>query len=118
MRGIETTKLPVNVILVSDHGMKELTVKEETYIFTDELIDRKNPAVKVANGGTQTHLYVENKNVEDSVYAILKKKEKNYTVLRKTEFPERWQYKNDRVGDLMVIANRDIIFGKGVGKDF
>jgi hypothetical protein len=57
MAGIESTKLPVNVILVSDHGMYELTVQEETYIFIDELIDRKDPSVKLANGGTQTHLY-------------------------------------------------------------
>jgi predicted AlkP superfamily pyrophosphatase or phosphodiesterase len=118
MHGIETTKLPVNVILVSDHGMKELTVKEETYIFIDELIDRKNPAVKVANGGTQTHLYVENKNAEDSVYAILKKNEKNYTVMRKNEFPERWNYNNYRVGDLMVIADEGYYIREGSRERF
>ncbi|MEY4931392.1 MAG: hypothetical protein RI909_2116, partial [Bacteroidota bacterium] len=104
MTGIKSTKLPVNVILVSDHGMHELTVKEETYIFIDELIDRKNPSVKLANGGTQTHLYINDPNKRDSVYAVLKKQEGKFTVLKKEEFPSRWHYQHDRIGDLLVEA--------------
>jgi predicted AlkP superfamily pyrophosphatase or phosphodiesterase len=105
MKGVVSTKLPVNVILVSDHGMHELTVEESTYIFIDELIDRKNPNVKLVNGGTQTHLYITDKHKRDSVYDVLKKNEKNYTVLKKEDYPARWYYNNsDRVGDLMVLA--------------
>jgi predicted AlkP superfamily pyrophosphatase or phosphodiesterase len=104
MAGVESTKLPVNVILVSDHGMHELTVKEETYVFIDELIDRKNPSVKVVNSGTQTHLYFSDLKKRDSVYAALKAKEKDVRVLKKEDFPERWHYQNDRAGDLLVLA--------------
>jgi alkaline phosphatase D len=84
--------------------MSELTVQEETYIFIDELIDRKNPFVKLANGGTQTHLYVSDVHRRDSVYTVLKNSEKNYDVLKKENFPARWNYQHDRVGDLMVVA--------------
>jgi alkaline phosphatase D len=104
MSGVQSTYLPVNVILVSDHGMSELTVLEDTYIFIDELIDRKNPFVKLANGGTQTHLYISDRHKRDSVYTVLKNSEKNYHVLRKENFPARWNYQQDRVGDLMVVA--------------
>jgi alkaline phosphatase D len=104
MRGVQSTNLSVNVILVSDHGMSELTVQEETYIFIDELIDRKNPFVKLANGGTQTHLYISDVHRRDSVYTVLKNSEKNYNVLKKENFPARWNYQHDRVGDLMVVA--------------
>lgn len=105
MKEMTETHLPVNVILVSDHGMHELTVEESTYIFIDELIDRKNPHVKLVNGGTQTHLYISDKHKRDSVYAVLKKNEKNYTVLKKEDYPARWYYQNPRTGDLMILAN-------------
>jgi len=104
MAGVESTKLPVNVILVSDHGMNELIVREETYIFIDELIDRKNPSVKVVNSGTQTHLYFSDLKKRDSVYAVLKANEKDYRVLKKEDFPARWHYQNDRAGDLLVLV--------------
>lgn len=102
MTGIESTKLPVNVILVSDHGMYELTVQEETYIFIDELIDRKNPSVKLANGGTQAHLYIKDSNKRDSVYAVLKKYEGKFKVMKKEEFPSQWHYQHNRIGDLLI----------------
>lgn len=113
MQRVEATSLPVNVILVSDHGMKELSVEEKTYIFINELIDRKNRAVIIANGGTQTHLYIQDKHKQDSAYAVLKKNEKNYTVMRKSEYPERWHYKNDRVGDLMIVADPGFYIREG-----
>lgn len=105
MKGVTETTLPVNVILVSDHGMHELTAEESTYIFIDELVDRKNPNVKLVNGGTQTHLYIPDKQKRDSVYAVLKKNERNYKVLKKEDYPARWYYQNERTGDLMVMAN-------------
>jgi predicted AlkP superfamily pyrophosphatase or phosphodiesterase len=118
MRGIYETSLPVNVILVSDHGMHELTVEESTYIFIDELIDRKNPHVKLVNGGTQTHLYITDKHKRDSVYDVLKTKEKNYTVLKREDYPARWHYQNVRVGDLMVLANSHHYIREGTRERF
>jgi len=105
MDGVKATKLPVNVILVSDHGMSELTTAEETYIFVDELIDRKNSSVKLVNGGTQTHLYISDHTKRDSVYLALKNKEKNYRVLKKANNPAQWNYLHDRVGDLLIVAS-------------
>ncbi|MBK7649588.1 MAG: alkaline phosphatase family protein [Flammeovirgaceae bacterium] len=84
----------------------------------DELIDRKNPAVKVANGGTQAHVYVDDKHKLDSIYITLKSVEKNYTVLKREEYPERWHYKNDRVGDLMVIADEGYYIREGSRERF
>lgn len=118
MTGIESTKLPVNVILVSDHGMYELNVQEETFIFIDELIDRKNPSVKLANGGTQAHLYIKDSNKRDSVYAVLKKQEGKFTVMKKEEFPSRWHYQHDRVGDLLVEAKPGYYIREGSRERF
>jgi hypothetical protein len=45
------------------------------------------------------------KHKRDSVYQVLKRNAKNYTVLKKEEYPARWYYQNARTGDLMVMAN-------------
>jgi alkaline phosphatase D len=101
---VEATRLPVNIIIVSDHGMQEVIVKEETTIFIDELIDRKNNLLKLVNNGTHTHLYISNEQARDSVYAVLKKTEVKYSIYKKEELPARWNYKHDRVGDLLLVA--------------
>lgn len=116
--GVKATRLPVNVILVSDHGMKELTVEEQTFIFVDELVDRKNKSVKLVNGGTQTHLYVDSKSRKDSLFAVLKQLEKNFTVLKKEDYPAAWHYTHERVGDIMIIANEGYYIREGTRERF
>lgn len=105
MKGIKSTALPVNVILVSDHGMKELEMKSDTFIFLDELLDLKSKKLKLVNGGTQTHIYTANPHQTDSLYAILKSKESNFKVIRKSDFKREWNYDHYRVGDLLILAN-------------
>lgn len=118
MIGVNTTRLPVNMILVSDHGMKELTMDEQSSIFVDELVDRKNRSVKLVNGGTQTHLYVASKAKQDSLFAALKKGEKNFTVLKKEDYPTAWHYTHERVGDIMIIANEGYYIREGSRERF
>ncbi len=118
MVGVKATHLPVNILLVSDHGMKELTVAEQTYIFIDELVDRKDRSIKLVNGGTQTHLYVEGEIKRDSLYTLLKQKEKNFTVLKKVEYLPRWNYNHLRVGDLMVMAEPGYYIREGTRERF
>lgn len=118
MLGVKTTQLPVNVILVSDHGMSELTVAQETYIFLGGLINRKDTSVVAVNGGTQTHLYIRNKQKRDSLYAALKSKEKNFKVLKREEFQPQWKYQTDRTGDLMIMAAEGHYIREGSGEQF
>ena len=104
LKGLQSINLPVNVILVSDHGMSELTEQPEAFIFFDELINKKDTSVIVVNGGTQAHLYIFNKTKRDSVYNFLKSNEKNFRIYRKEDFPDQWKYKAERCGDLLITA--------------
>lgn len=106
VQGLKKIALPVNVIVVSDHGMAELTVQQDTYIFMDDLFNRRDTSIIAAVGGTQVHLYIRNKKKLDSVYSMLMAKRKNFSVLRKNEYPDGWNYKVDRAGDLMIIADQ------------
>jgi predicted AlkP superfamily pyrophosphatase or phosphodiesterase len=104
MSRIDSTKLPVNMVLVSDHGMKELIDKTSTYIYLDELV-KTNRTIKVVNGGTQAHLYTGSKAQSDSLASALNKIAKNFTVVSQKDFPAAWHYNNPRSGDILVIAN-------------
>lgn len=105
MNGLETINLPVNVILVSDHGLKELEVQEKTYIFLDEVLDLNHSGLKVINGGTQAHFYTRDEVQTDSLYRVLKQKAQNYFVLKRSEFLKRWNYDHERSGDIMMMAH-------------
>lgn len=104
LTGLKNIDLPVNVIVVSDHGMKEIIQSPDSFIFLSELVDTRRSDVQVFNGGTQAHIYVSNPSKRDSLYSLLKTKEKNFKVYKQEEFPDRWQYRNDRAGDLLIVA--------------
>lgn len=104
MNKLETLDLSVNIIVVSDHGMKELKRKPSTYIFLPEALDTEASDIKVANGGTHAHIYVTNELKRDSLYTVLSKTKGKFTVYNQDEFPERWHYKHPRSGDLLIAA--------------
>lgn len=104
MQRVDSTKLPVNVVIVSDHGMSELTEAPETYIFLDEIVTTREGSVTVSNGGTQAHLYTASQAKKDSLYTLLKSKERDFTVVRREDFPTQWHYAHPRSGDLLIVA--------------
>jgi alkaline phosphatase D len=104
-RALQKHNLAVNVILVSDHGMEELEAEPDTYIFLDELMNRKDTAVKVANGGTQAHVYVNDQAKLDSLHTSLASMSQKFTVYEGNEFPARWHYESARAGDLLITAH-------------
>jgi predicted AlkP superfamily pyrophosphatase or phosphodiesterase len=103
MNGLKELNLPLNIFLVSDHGMKELKHQVETYIFLDEIIPSDFNIISV-NGGTQAHIYTSGLQQRDSLYSLLSANIKNYTVLKREEFPERWHYDNERSGNILIVA--------------
>ena len=102
MDKLKSIQLPVNLVVVSDHGMVELKQEEATYITLSKLFDVRETSVIFVNGGTQTHLYT---NRPDSLYDVLKEQENHYKVYKRSEFPAWWHYDNERAGDLMMVAD-------------
>jgi predicted AlkP superfamily pyrophosphatase or phosphodiesterase len=105
MNELQTINLPVNVIVVSDHGMHELKTQSETFIFLDEILNPADTTIKIANGGTQAHIYIQDNRKIDSIYTALKRNAKNFSVYKQKEFPARWHYANQRSGDLLITAH-------------
>ena len=104
MEELKKINLPINVIIVSDHGMEELIKRPETYIFLNEVMNRKDSATTVVNAGTHAHIYLNRKSQVDSLYDHLKSKARHYSVYKREEFPSRWHYDTPRAGDLLMTA--------------
>jgi alkaline phosphatase D len=113
MTELKKLDFPVNVILVSDHGANEITVKKNTFIFLDELLNLASPSVKVANGGSQVHLYVENRRQLDSLRSLLDRKKKHFKIYDREDFPQRWHYNHERSGDILLVAEPGYYFRDG-----
>jgi len=102
MDGLEEVNLPVNVIIVSDHGMQQL-YKDKVVYLDDYLKD--TTGVRIVGGGAHTNLYIPNKETRNKVYKILKNVD-HITVYKKEEVPEHFGYKNNiRIGDLTVSTH-------------
>mgnify|MGYP003575496641 CR=1 FL=1 len=104
LKSLSLLNLPVNVVIVSDHGMEELKQHADTYIFLDEIINRKDTSIKVANGGTQAHIYIRDYGKLESTYKSLQASAENFTVYKQADFPKRWHYNTTRSGDLLITA--------------
>lgn len=98
---LKKIKLPVNVIIVSDHGMVELKQDKSTYLTLNKMFNIKDTSVVFVNGGTQTHFYTRK---PDSLYQLLKKQEDHFKVYKSSQFPSRWHYDHPRSGDVLMVA--------------
>jgi predicted AlkP superfamily pyrophosphatase or phosphodiesterase len=107
----KTTGLPVNFVVVSDHGMTE--------------VDRDHPlALPVAidpekfiipSSGTMVDIHAKNPADIQPLYDLLKKDEKDYKVYLKTNMPDYLHYgsKDDtmnRIGDILIIPEWPKVF--------
>ena len=97
--GIQATSLPVNLIIVSDHGMQ--TVQGSVNVA--ELADFSK--VQVVNAGPLLLVYAPDAATADELYKTLKGKSDKFDVYKRDETPARWHYSDDpRIGDLVLIA--------------
>lgn len=102
MANLKRFNLPVNVVIVSDHGMMELKQAEETWITLSRYFNTTDTSLIVVNSGTHAFVYTSR---ADSLVQVLKKQEKHFVVLKKSELPEHWHFKHKRVGDVLIMAN-------------
>jgi predicted AlkP superfamily pyrophosphatase or phosphodiesterase len=105
MTGLKALKSPVNTILVSDHGMTEVTVADSTFVFLDEIYDVRTRRFRTVVSSTLAHLYIDRSSTRDSMITILKARQTQYKVYRKEDLPIQWHYNHYRTGDLVLVAN-------------
>ncbi len=99
--GLQATHLPINLIIVSDHGMQPV---DKGYIVLGQYADltgiRDNTAA-----GTQKLLYVADRDKAEATYRALKGKSPLFDIFRRAETPPEWHYRdNPRIGDLVITT--------------
>ncbi|HEY9117374.1 MAG TPA: ectonucleotide pyrophosphatase/phosphodiesterase [Roseivirga sp.] len=103
--GVEALNLPVDIIVVSDHGMEPIYPKRENYIDFAELTKDLNTQVKSVNNGPHAHFYIDDVDIKEKTFQTLKSKENNFKVYRKEKLPKHLHYgTHERVGDIMIIV--------------
>jgi alkaline phosphatase D len=99
--GIQALQLPVNLIVLSDHGMQN----------SDRVVDLRRYAdfskTRVASSGPIALIYPPDTEARERIYRSLKKKSRAFDVYRREETPPEWHYTdNPRIGDLVVVAQQ------------
>ena len=108
-KGVEASGLPVNIIIVSDHGMSPLPT---TNYIPIEVI--KNDSLFFAiNNGAIINIHPKNDSQIDVIYQYLKEKENNFKVY-KTENTPGFEYtpKNKDWGSIQIIPNFGYYFNR------
>ncbi|HTP89829.1 MAG TPA: ectonucleotide pyrophosphatase/phosphodiesterase [Bryobacteraceae bacterium] len=102
---IQGLGLPVNLIVVADHGMQKVSGSVNLSDYTD--LSR----MKVVNGGPYALLYAPDAAAADRAYRELKGKNPKFDVYRRRETPPELHYSdNDRIGDLVAVARQPTLF--------
>jgi alkaline phosphatase D len=97
--GIQTIPLPINLIVVSDHGMQTVRGVVNLSDYADL------SKMRVVNEGPVVLLYGPDPGTTEKVYAQLKGKSPKFDVYRRAETPKQWHYSaSDRIGDLVVYV--------------
>jgi predicted AlkP superfamily pyrophosphatase or phosphodiesterase len=116
---VAETKLPVNFIFVSDHGMtavdRENPIKMPAEIDTAKFV--------IPSSGTMMVLHAKNKADIQSTYEALKKNENHFKVYLKENMPAAYHYstaddKANRIGDILLVPEWPYVFAQrkpGIG---
>jgi predicted AlkP superfamily pyrophosphatase or phosphodiesterase len=102
---VAKTGLPVNFIVVADHGMT--AVDRDRAILTPRV---DSSVAVVVSGGELVQVYLKKRDSLEAVYNRLKEGAEGYTVYRKAEVPKHLRFGEEddyynRIGDLVLIPN-------------
>jgi predicted AlkP superfamily pyrophosphatase or phosphodiesterase len=108
VREVAALQLPVNFIIVSDHGM---TAADTLHRIT--IPPQATKDMTVAFGSEKVMLYGNETQIRKS-YEYLKQHQEHYTVYLKNETPARWHYGQEdrfnRIGDIVLVAAAGYLF--------
>lgn len=101
-KGVKNIGLPVNIILVSDHGMQQVPVDR---MIPEEILENEQ-MYELANNGAFALVYVRDGVRKKKAFRYLKKREDHFKVYRTKDFPYYSENRsNRRLGDLIVLPD-------------
>lgn len=103
-KDLDALKLPVDLILVSDHGMQDVNDGEVS------LAEDADPAVRIVVNGPIAYIYCKNAETLEKTYARMKKSSR-FDVYKRADTPPSWHLnENPRSGDLVAVVKGSAVF--------
>ncbi|MBP7644756.1 MAG: alkaline phosphatase family protein [Saprospiraceae bacterium] len=108
-KGVAATGLPIDIIIVSDHGMA--TVKTEHLIPIDPI---ENDSYYTAiDNGSMVNIHIKNDSEMDSILQLLASKQNHFKVYKTANTPGfEYKPKNKDWGDIQIIPDFGYYFSK------
>lgn len=103
IEGLEARKIlhRINMVIVSDHGMSQLS--ENRVIYIDDVTD--TASVRIVDRSPVASLWPK-PGKEDEVYRRVAGAHLNLKVYRKSEIPERWNFRSHRrIAPIIAVAD-------------
>lgn len=115
---LEKLNLPINIIIVSDHGMTEVDSDKFEFIASNELKEEIELSYKVIGKGPIVHFY-KNDNPQTNTNSLLErinKDAKNFKCYDSSRTPKKLNFRaSDRIGDFVCMANKEWSIGLSKG---
>ncbi|EAZ80219.1 alkaline phosphatase family protein [Algoriphagus machipongonensis] len=101
--GVKSLGQDVNIIIVSDHGMANVT--KDTYIPLDKITE--GVSGRVVNSGALAHIYLDDPNEKMKAIKLMKKKEAGFVVFDSSDenYYKDVSVYGDRIGDIILLAD-------------
>jgi predicted AlkP superfamily pyrophosphatase or phosphodiesterase len=116
VEAVSRLQLPVNYIVVSDHGMMQADTSHPIILPADIALDD----CKLSFTNEKIMIYNNDPVRIKQLYQSLKAKAAHYRVYLKEETPERWHYGQEdlynRIGDIILLADPGHAFGRKGGR--
>lgn len=100
--------LPINLIVISDHGMMNMPNEKQHFLPLEELADvKEDTTIQYTSSGFQANIYVKDKIKQKKIVQSIQKSihKDKYNVYLKKNTPKYWGYRNSElVGDIIVEA--------------
>ncbi len=115
---LKQLKLPINIIIVSDHGMSKVDPAKFEIIADNELKEEIELSYKVVGSGPIVQFY-KNDQPQISPSSLLERineKAEHFKCYPKDKTPKKLNFRgSDRIGDFVCIANKDWSIGLSKG---
>jgi alkaline phosphatase D len=108
LKKLAELNLPLNTIIVSDHGMSQLSKSKVEQIGKSERSKKYITNFKVVGKGPLVHFYRENKSFKyiTKTMNLINSEAENYKCYKKNKTPKKLNFrKTPRIGDFVCIAN-------------
>ncbi len=112
--GVRSIDLPVNIIVVSDHGMYPMKAGEDKFLDPAKIMTLPEEGLRIVNNETHVHLYCE-EPLRSELFRELTENESHYRAYLRENTPDKWHYNSSyRIGDIVIEAEPGYSFLESV----